>query len=294
MKIIYKLLLLATLIVVVALVIFSISRQTNAQITATFYPVYEFAKQIAGGKATVQNITPAGAEPHDFEPSPQSLASTQNSKVFIFNGVNFEPWLGGFLPDYKGIAVRSSLNVPLLQTDSGQDDPHFWLDPILAKQMVDDILAGIIAFDPVNQDYYLTNATSYKAELDKLDQDFTQGLATCQTRTVVTSHESFNYLAKRYNLNIVSIAGISPDEEPSPAKLAQISDVVKQQDVSYIFLENLISSRLADTIARETGAKTAVLDPIEGLTDEDQRNGKNYLSIQRQNLANLRQALACQ
>jgi zinc transport system substrate-binding protein len=189
--------------------------------------------------------------------------------------------------------VNSSKGIDLLSVE-GHQDPHFWLDPILAKQMVGNILNGLVQFDPQNKEYFTANANVYLAQLDKLDQEFTQGLESCKTRTVVTSHEAFNYLAKRYNLNLVPIAGISPDEEPSPAKLAEISQLVKDQGVEYIFFETLVSTRLADTIASEAGAKTAVLDPIEGLTDEDQASGKNYLSVQRQNLANLRTALACQ
>lgn len=293
MKTYHKIIIALVLLTLATVLILNINRATQTQISTTFYPLYEFTKQIAGNKATVANITPAGAEPHDFEPSPQQLANAQSSKVFVYNGVNFEPWLDSFLQDYKGIGVNSSKDTNLI-SDDGHNDPHFWLDPALAKQMVDNILTGLTQFDPQNSNYYRANADAYKAELDRLDQEFAHGLAVCKTRTVISSHEAFNYLARRYDLNLVPIAGISPDEEPNPAKLAEISSLVKDQGVQYIFFETLVSPRLADTIASETGAKTAVLDPIEGLTDEDQANGKNYLSVQRQNLANLRTALTCQ
>jgi zinc transport system substrate-binding protein len=295
--------LIAALLITLLLVILAIVRlnnpailSTNLDVTATYYPLFEFAKQIGGNKINAQNITPAGAEPHDFEPTPQQLAKSYNSKVFVYNGINFEPWTDGFLQDYKNITVKSSENVrPLpIAESSDQFDPHFWLDPVFAIQMVDNILNGLKQASPQDKDYFQANASAYKAELEKLNQDFAKGLENCRTRTIVTSHEAFSYLAARYNLNMVAIAGISPDEEPSPAKLAKISEIVKNESVQYIFFENLVSPRLADTIANETGAKTAVLDPIEGLTSDDQRQGKNYISVQRENLANLRAALACE
>ena len=131
------------------------------------------------------------------------------------------------------------------------------------------------------------------AQLDQLDRDFQAGLHSCTTRTLITSHDAFGYLARRYNLHIVSIAGISPDEEPSAAKLAELSKLIRDQQLHYIFFESLVSPRLADTIATETGARTLVFDPIEGLTNEAQKQGKNYLAIQRENLHNLQTALAC-
>lgn len=213
-------------------------------VTATYYPLFEFAKQVGGDKVEVQNITPAGAEPHDYEPAPKQLAQSYGAKVFIYNGSNFEPWVDNFLLDYKNIHVKSSENISLLPIpeNTDQNDPHFWLDPVFAEQMVDNVLAGLVKASPENKDYFEANAAAYKAELEKLDQDFTQGLAGCPARTIVTSHEAFNYLAARYNINMVAIAGISPDEEPSPAKLAQITQVIKTENVPYVFFENLVSS----------------------------------------------------
>lgn len=294
MKTFYKILAISILIVVFAgLIMFGVNRQSQTDVSTTFYPIYEFTKQIVRDRLIVTNLTPAGAEPHDYEPSPQQLANALNSKLFIYNGVEgFEPWTSGFLKDYKNVSVKSSNNVTLHAHETHQD-PHFWLDPVNAKLMVDNILQGLIKTYPQDAAYFTANANSYKAELDKLDQDFEQGLANCQTRTLVTSHEAFGYLADRYNLNIVSIAGISPDEEPSPQQLAQVTKTIRDNNVKYVFFETLASPRLADTIASETGAKTAVLDPLEGLTDEEQRN-RTYISVQLENLANIRAALTCQ
>jgi zinc transport system substrate-binding protein len=173
-------------------------------------------------------------------------------------------------------------------------DPHFWLDPVLAQKIVTNIRDGLAKADPSNKDYYARNASAYNAKLAQLDTDYRQGLANCSIHTVISSHDAFSYLGRRYGLTIASIAGLSPDEEPSAGKLAELSRLVRDQGITYVFFESLVSPRLADTIAAETNAKTLVFDPVEGLSNEDQKQGKNYLSVQRENLANLRTALACQ
>src|SRR5262249_49777522 len=143
-------------------------------------------------------------------------------------------------------------------------DPHFWLDPVLAQTVVNNIRDGLSKADPADKAYFAKNAADYNAKLVQLDHDFQTGLASCQTRTIVTSHAAFGYLGKRYNLDVHAIAGITPDEEPSAAKLAELSQLVRDQHIQYVFFESLVSPKLADTIAQETGAKTLVFDPIEG------------------------------
>lgn len=280
--------------VLLALLIFAIfmHRQptgSGLQVVATHYPLYEFAKQVGGDRVTATNITPPGAEPHDFEPSPQDLARAQNAKVLIYNGANFEPWSEQFAAGYKGVAVKASQHIEL-----NQNDPHFWLDPMLAAKIIDAVRDGLTRAQPADADYFAQRAQAYKAELAKLDHDFSQGLQTCRLRTVVSAHDAFGYLAKRYNLEVVAIAGISPEEEPSPAHLAELSQFVKNKGITHIFYETLGNPRLAQIIATETDTKTAKFDPIEGLTKEDETNGKSYITIQRENLAQLRNALACQ
>jgi zinc transport system substrate-binding protein len=270
-------------------------------VTASYYPLYDFARNIGGDKVAVTDITPAGSEPHDYEPTPQQLVATQKSAVFIYNGASMEQWVNKFLPDYSHTIVKASNSINLKQgiaedgaPQPGTTDPHFWLDPVLAQQIVQNILAGFTKADPANASYYTSNAKAYSSKLAALDTQYKNGLATCKQHTIITSHAAFNYLASRYNLNVVSIAGITPDAEPSAAKLAELSNLVRTNHIGYVFFESLASSKLADTIAAETGAKTAVFDPIEGLTESAQQQGKNYISVQQQNLQNLRTALECQ
>ena len=277
------------------------TQQNNKlKVTASFYPLYDFAKAVGGDKVQVTNITPAGAEPHDYEPSPRQLISMQKSQVFIYDGGTLEPWVDKFLPNYQHTAVKASSQITL---QAGQDedgttsasvkDPHFWLDPILAQQIVSNIKDGLIKADPSNKEYFQSHAKAYANKLAKLNKNYRDGLASCKGRTIITSHTAFGYLANRYNFKTLSIAGVSPDEEPSPAKLAELSKLVKTENIKYIFFESLTSPRLAKTIAKETGANTLVLDPIEGLSQADQKQGKNYISVQQENLANLRTALSC-
>jgi zinc transport system substrate-binding protein len=262
-------------------------------VAATFYPLYEIAKEIGGDKVSVTNVTPSGVEPHDYEPSASTIADLQNTKVFIYNGTAFEPWVDKFLPDFKNTAVKASDSIDLIKGDEGTD-PHYWLDPKLAQRSVQTIRDALIAASPSDKDYFMQNATKYSLELSKLDDDIKSGLQTCNSRTVIASHDAFSYFAKRYNLTVESIAGLNPEAEPSATKLAEITKLVRQKGITYIFYERLVSSKIADTIATETGAKTAVFDPIEGLTNEDKQQGKTYVSIQRENLAALRTALSCQ
>ncbi len=298
---------LVLLLVVVAGVVYATkynstgsSSNDKLRVVASYYPLYDFAKNVGKDKVLVSNMTPAGSEPHDYEPSAKALADAQKAPVFVYNGGYMEPWVSGFLHDYKNTPVKASDGIDLLSAEAEDNpaekvqDPHFWLDPVLAQKIVDNIRDGFSKADPANQDFYAKNASDYKAQLAKLDDDFRSGLSQCKLRTVISSHDAFSYLGKRYNLDIASIAGLSPEEEPSAAKLAELSQLVKDKGINYVFFESLVSPRLADTIASETGAKTLVFDPIEGLSDADQKQGKNYLSVQRENLQNLRTSLACQ
>lgn len=271
------------------------SANNTLQVTASYYPLYEFAKHVAGDSATVSVITPAGTEPHDFEPAATTLAKAQSSDIFIYNGVGMEPWAAGFLQTFQGEAVKASDGITLRSIDGNgsQKDPHFWLDPVDAQHIVTALQQAFSKADPKHGDTYARNAAAYNAKLAQLDADFTSRLQHCGQHMVVTSHDAFGYLAQRYGFTVQSITGLSPEEEPSASHLAAVADIVRQHDIKYIFFESLVSPRLADTIATETGAKTLVFDPIEGVSDADQKEGKNYVSIQKQNLQNLVTALAC-
>jgi zinc transport system substrate-binding protein len=268
-------------------------------VVASFYPLYFFASQIGGDKAEVTNITPAGAEPHDYEPSTQDIVHIEKASILILNGGQLEAWGDKVKEDLKGKYVEVVTAADGLANQEVQEegelikDPHVWLDPVLAKKEIQTIAQAFIKVDPANTDFYEANEKSLESKLDLLDQSFKVGLQSCQQKNIVTSHAAFGYIASRYGLKQVSISGLSPDQEPSPKQLADVAQFAKANNVKYIFFETLISPKLSETIAKEVGAKTIVFNPLEGLTSDEQSAGKDYLSIQQDNLASLRVALEC-
>jgi zinc transport system substrate-binding protein len=269
---------------------------TQIPVITSFYPLAFFTQQIGGDLVDVQTLVSPGIEPHDFEPTPQDIARIQKAKLFIYNGAGLETWaprLTAELPAEK--KVNPSAKIELIQTNKQPVlyDPHVWINPHLATQQVDTIAAALLQVDPSHKEIYQKNATALKTKLGNLDGQFHQGLEHCQRRTIVTSHDAFKYLAQEYHLNVISISGLSPDEEPTPQKLAEISNLVKAQQIKFIFFETLVSPKLAQTIAQETGAQTLSFNPLEGLTTEEIAHGQDYFSVQEQNLKHLRQALDC-
>ncbi|MCX6753487.1 MAG: zinc ABC transporter substrate-binding protein [Candidatus Nomurabacteria bacterium] len=269
------------------------------KVVASFYPLYFFTSQIAGDKAIVSNITPAGAEPHDYEPTARDIANVEDSNLLVLNGGGLESWSKNIVTNLKQnktmvVTAGDGLTTKLL-LEEGETvtDPHIWLSPILAKQMIDKIENGLSTIDSVNSSYYKSNAQNLKIKLDLLDSEYKQGLTNCKSKDIITSHSAFGYLAQTYNLNQVSIAGLSPEEEPSSKQMADISKFAKDNNVKYIFFESLVSPKLSETIAKEIGAKTLVLNPIEGLTIDEINSGKDYFSEMRSNLVNLKIALQC-
>ena len=274
-------------------------QSNKLQIVASFYPLYFLSEQIAGDKADVVNITPAGAEPHDYEPTAQDIAQIENSKLLVLDGTGLEAWGNSIKQNLnpKNTTVLTVgdgiINQKVMEDGQNVIDPHIWLSPPLVKQITDKITQALMQIDPANSNYYQNNENSLKAKLDDLDAQYKQGLSNCAEKNIITSHAAFGYLATTYRLNQVPIAGLSPDAEPSPQQLADITKFAKANNVKYIFFESLVSPKLSDTIANEIGAKTLVLNPIEGLTNDEISQGKNYFTEMQNNLSNLKIALQC-
>ncbi len=265
-------------------------QNSQIKVTASFYPLSYFTAEIGKEKVAVTNLTPAGAEPHDFEPNTQDIVKIEESQILILNGAGFEPWADKITPDLENKQVR------VLKVAEGlatlENDPHVWLDPQLVKQATAIITNALIDIDPQNSSFYETNNKVISEKLDSLDQSFKEGLANCQKDFFVTAHNAFGYIARSYGIKQIPISGLSPDEEPSPAELGEITKFAKENNIKYIFFETLVSPRLAKTVATEIGAQTLVLNPLEGLT-QDQQAGKDYFGVQRENLDNLKIALEC-
>ena len=269
------------------------------QVITSFYPLYFFASQIAGDKATIFNVTPAGSEPHDYEPTAQDMARIEDGQLLILNGGQLEPWGEKLKNILQGkqisiITVGEDItNQTVVEDGNKIRDPHIWLDPALAKKEVEIIAKGLSNIDPSNKSYYDNNLLTLESKLDNLDQEFKTGLKNCQKKDIITSHAAFGYLATEYGLNQVPLSGLSPDEEPTIQKLAEVSDFAKKNGIKYIFFESLVSPKLSQTIAQSAGAQTLELNPIEGLSDQQIANGESYFTKMESNLTNLKIALEC-
>ena len=307
-----------TLATYIALVIFMItlagcSPQSNStqgttgkiKVMTTIYPVYEFTSKVGGDKVDVSMLIAPGVEPHDWEPTAQDLIKIRSGKLFLYHGTGLEPidkiLKKDVIGETKTVEVSKGINALAKSADNEEEeheehkesklDPHIWLDPVYAQQEVNNIVEALIEMDPQNADYYKKNAQAYNKELAQLDQDYKTGLSNVAHKDIITSHSAFAYLAKRYNLQQVGIMGLSPDAEPTPDKMAKVIDFCREHNIKYIFFESLVSPKLSETIAKATGAKLLVLNPIESITNDQKSQGKDYISIMRENLANLQTAL---
>lgn len=303
---------LFAIIIIVALLNFGQKEENNSpkiKVVTSFYPLYFFTSQIAGDKADVSNLIPSGAEPHGYEPTARDMAQIESSNLLVLNGGGLEGWGENIKSNFnkdktKVVVAGEGLTTKTMEEEEHEEhaeeghhhdgiDPHIWLSPILAQQMIDKIEFGLSEVDPNNSSYYKSNAEILKNKLSVLDEEFKKGLATCGDKNIITSHAAFAYLASAYGLNQISIAGLSSEEEPSSKEMAEIVKFAKDNNVKYIFFESLISPKLSETIAKEIGAQTLLLNPIGGLTEDEINSGKDYFTEMRSNLANLKIALQC-
>lgn len=246
-------------------------------VVAAFYPLAFAAQRIGGADYRVENLTPPGAEPHDLELTPREVARIVEADVVLYLGRGFQPAVSKAVEQSRGARVDLLQGLPL-----HGGDPHVWLDPILFARIARRI--GTALGRPTTQ---------FVDRLKRLDREYRAGLGDCKRQEIVTSHAAFGYLAARYGLRQISITGLTPETEPAPQKLVRVVRVVRRTHATTVFFETLVSPRLARTVAREVGARTSVLDPLEGLTPEEQQNGDDYFTVMRKNLASLRKALAC-
>jgi len=361
------------------------------KVLATFYPMVEFTRQVAGEHADVVGLVPTGTEPHDWEPTPKDVVAIQEADLFIYNGL-VEGWAEKTLESAKSdkrIDVKTIEGLNLIEGSADHDhhhdhaneeqdhdhdhdhatedhdhehateehdhdhsadshdehhdndghahkdeaaetvtatddhhadehkkadadtgvaanedqhehahedgehalDPHVWLSPALAQQQVRHIQAGLTQADPAHKDDYQKNADAYIKKLEALDAKYKEQLSQTKRKDFITQHAAFGYLAKQYGLTQIPIAGLSPEQEPSADEMAKVVAFAREHQVKTIFFETLVDPKIAQTIADEIGAKTDVLNPLEGLTDEDINKGLDYISIMELNLAGLVKAL---
>jgi len=263
----------------------------RTSVAAAFFPLAEAARQVGGGHVRVSDLTPAGVEPHDFELASDDVDRLLDADLAIVMGDDFQPAVEATADDRDGPTL---VVFDELRRTRHRDDPHIWLDPVRYREVVVAVADALADVDPDHARSYRANAAKYGKRLAALDRDLARGLADCESRTIVSAHEAFGWLADRYDLVQHGIAGIEPDTEPDPERLAELADLAEREGVTTVFTETLVSPRVARTVAREAGGlRTAVLDPLEGLDDDRRNAGADYVSVMRDNLRELRTALRC-
>lgn len=274
---------------------------TNQQVrvVASFYPLQWLSERIGGPYVQVLNLTAPGVEPHDLELAPRDVAAVASADLVVYlsrlqpavdSAVTQAPAAVGFdvtaAADLRPVAPGNGAGGP-----SAALDPHFWLDPARMASVAQAVAQRLAEVDPAHATEYRANAVTVRAALKRLDRAYQVGLRTCGSRALVTSHTAFGYLAQRYDLRPLGVAGLSPTAEPTPAQLAALTAFVRDNDVTTVFTEPLVSPAVARTLAVETGARVAVLDPVEGLLDGS--GSADYLSLMRDNLDQLMTGLGC-
>ena len=273
------------LIIIILLSIFSCSNNDNKNtsgkltIYTSIYPIYDFTKKIGGEKIAVYNMTKAGAEPHDFEITSKDMANLSKADLFIYNGGGMEHWVD---------SVKNALNIKYVNSSSNINnennlDPHFWLSPKNAKIQMKNIKNGLIEIDSENKNYYQSNYNLYANRLDELDNKIRNSLSNIKNRNLVLTHPAFGHFCKEYSLSQIAIAR----DEADPKAMAEIITFVKNNNVKAIFYEEFSSSKLVDSIAKETEIKILTLNPIESLSEENIEAGEDYFSIMEKNLISL-------
>ncbi len=275
-------------------------------IVTTIYPVYDFASNIAGDKAEIINLVPTGVEPHNFELSPKDMQLIEEADLFIYNGAGMESFVDKTLHAIQNedlVIIECSKDVALLESNHAhhdeehedahhaKTDPHTWLSVENAIVAIEYIKDALIDADTKNKQYYEDNFLAYKEELLELDTLYREALKDLPRDTIVVNHEAFGYLCEAYGLHQVGIEGLSADSEPDSARMKEIIDFCKEEDIQVILFEELVSPKVAQTVASEIGAETMVLNPIGGLTAEQEAEGKNYITLMKDNLEVLKTAL---
>jgi zinc transport system substrate-binding protein len=267
-------------------------------VVAAFYPVQEAAERVGGDLVDVTNLTAPGVEPHDLELTPDQVEAIATADVVLYLGEGFQPAVEDALGDAEGVAIDLLAGVPTVEPPGGSEggltvDPHVWLVPVLYARMIDEVRGALAQAAPDDASTFRTNAEVFTRGIARLAHDYQSGLADCERTLIVTNHAAFGYLASEYGFTQEAISGVAPDAEPSAQRLAQMKELVEQRGVTTIFTEDLVSPKVAETLAEEAGVQTAVLHTLEGLTDEEVEAGDDYASLMRENLSTLRGALGC-
>ncbi|MGI6606558.1 MAG: metal ABC transporter substrate-binding protein [Peptococcia bacterium] len=303
----------------------SLAQSPRPTVYTSIYPLYDLTRKIGGDKVTVINLTPAGSEPHSFEPSSRTVADLSKASLFLYHGAGMEPYLNKLLHTLQGtplLMLEASRGISLLTHPQGEEDPHkehsheevspeeepaeeasheigphgqtdphTWLSPVCALQLSRNILQALIQIVPDQEAFFEENYRQLEKRLTELDQEYRETLSACQRKEIVVTHEAFGYLCREYGLTQLGIMGLSAEAEPTPGTVKEIINLVRDRHIKYIFFETLYSPKIAETIARETNTEILVLNPFGSLTEKEIAEGEDYFTIMKENLENLKKAL---
>jgi len=269
------------------------------EVVAAFYPLEFVAERVGGAHVTVRSLTPPGGESHDVELSPSAVAAVGAADLVVYQS-GFQAATDDAVASTRPAHTVDAAAAAALEvapdgvapgvSGTGNPDPHFWLDPTRLAAVAHQVADALADVDPAHAADFADAAADLAADLDALDDELAAGLAGCRGATLVASHEAFGYLAQRYGLHQVGLSGIDPEIEPSPARLRDVAATVRAEGVRTLYFEVLTSPRVTQTLAEDLGVATAVLDPVEGRAEGDDRD---YLAIMRDNLDALTTGLAC-
>lgn len=286
-------------------------KSDKLQVFVSFYPYYEIASQVGGELVHITSMIPNGTEPHEYEPTLQQTTALEKADVFIFNGLGMEEWAEKAIQTLPKnvIVIEASKEVPLLKIEEhdhqegesvqeeeeehghGEYDPHIWLNPANMQKVAEKVKDTFIELDPAHKTDFEKNYQHFAKQLHDLDTAFTDTLKPVKGKEIIVSHAAFGHLTHRYNLEQHPIAGLSPHTEPSPKQIVALQKFIKDEGFKYIYMETLASPKTAEIVAKDLGLEILVLNPIEGLTEQERQNGQNYITIMKQNLDNLQKGL---
>lgn len=296
---------------------FTVEGKVN--VVTSFYPLYDFVKKIGGEHVNVVNLVPVGVEPHDWSPKPRDMSNIAKADVFVYNGAGFEGWVDDFLDSLKKdsslVVVEATHDVDLIETgeheeeghdeeeghedehaneedhDHGNVDPHAWISPLQAKTMARTIKDHLIKADPTHKDEYEANYSLLEDRLQQLHDQLSQIVSQAPKQEIVVSHEAFGYIARDYGITQIGVMGLSPEAEPTVQRMNEITKFAEEHEIKYILFEELVSPKLAETLAKSLQIETLVLNPIEGLTEEQEKAKEDYFTIMTYNLTTIEKAL---
>ncbi len=263
----------------------------NPVVVVSGYVPYTLTQQLAGNTVNLIMLLPPGAEPHSFEPTPGVLVSLKHANAFIYTSNELEPWVKDLLP----AVGKKTHTLELMAALPNLQDPHGWMNLQHAKTLAAEIEKILVQINPGQQLLYVENLKKFNEEIDALEQEFKQSLTACQSREVVhIGHLAFQNLTNEYGLTLTALSGSSHDGEHSAKKLAQLIEQIKEKKLPAIFTEETLSSRLAATVAQETGTQVLPLYPIEHISKKDFNANVTYNELMRRNLESLVRGLQCQ